>query len=450
MSRGRSALVLGALLVWFCCRSETMRATMRQIRSVADFRAHAGEIFWPPQHALEAYVSIDDDTRLYYAFSRVVLGEEADRQTLRQFWHVEPSPELFAPKRFRIPFLDVHLGFPPLALVMMLAPRLLTASLGGYRVVFALFACLLYLALWALGARWCRSSGGLDRGEVLARAALVTACLGPVFVGRFDTLPALMAMGALTALAERRSALAGSLIVAGALAKLYPILLVPSWAAIAWARREKRTLAGLLLPLAAVGAIALGLVALHGDRAALVENVQLFRQRPVQIESLPGTLLLAFGSPVVFGSGSDNIATPLALTLAQLFDLALIAIVIVLALLAARWTRRHPELTDEQRALALGRFALATILGVLVTSKVLSPQYLVWLLPLGALQRGRRLLLWLCAALAATQLYFPFLHDLLIARVAPVVAIVLLRNALLVVLFVQSLRAALAPPEEPT
>jgi len=83
----------------------------------------------------------------------------------------------------------------------------------------------------------------------------------------------------------------------------------------------------------------------------------------------------------------------------------------------------------------LMRWTAAGVTAVVVTSKVLSPQFLFWLLPLAALldgklgRRVRRLLLFCCAA---TSLVYPWFFSELLAGNGLMIAILNVRNAALI------------------
>ena len=78
-----------------------------------------------------------------------------------------------------------------------------------------------------------------------------------------------------------------------------------------------------------------------------------------------------------------------------------------------------------------------TLAGMLATGKVLSPQFLVWLLPACLLVAGRYRLHAMVAtagAMVVTQLYFPYRYWELVALQDRPVALLAIRNALLIVL----------------
>jgi hypothetical protein len=129
--------------------------------------------------------------------------------------------------------------------------------------------------------------------------------------------------------------------------------------------------------------------------------------RPLQLESLGGSVLVAlhhvFGTDlhVVTTFGSQNLAgtgahaAEIATTAAG--ALALVAVWILYA--------RRPA--DGERLVA---HAAAAVAAVLAFGKVFSPQFVIWLVPLVPVVRGRRGVAaggLLAGALVLTQLWFP-------------------------------------------
>ena len=86
------------------------------------------------------------------------------------------------------------------------------------------------------------------------------------------------------------------------------------------------------------------------------------------------------------------------------------------------------------------RYAAAAVVAFVALGKVLSPQFLIWLVPLVPLVRGRRGLvasLVLAAALVLTQLWFPYRYwDLALHFDTAASWLVLARDLVLVALLV--------------
>jgi hypothetical protein len=167
-------------------------------------------------------------------------------------------------------------------------------------------------------------------------------------------------------------------------------------------------------------------------------------ERPVQVESPPALVVLALDG-VGAGSAqstkshrSDGLEHPAADEAAVLFQLAMLG---ALALLAWRVARR-----PGPRELVLASLAAVTAFAVL--GKVLSPQYLIWTLPLGALALawGRVALAGtIAAATALTLVEFPSRYFDLVAREPFPVTVVAVRDALLLVAVGLALRALQLP-----
>jgi hypothetical protein len=253
------------------------------------------------------------------------------------------------------------------------------------------------------------------------------------------------------ALVRRRLALAIVAVAVGVTAKLYPLLLAPTWLAlhIGFGSLSRRTWLLLAGGGAAFGAAMLG--ALHALGLLLLpiaRDVLLFRSRPFQLESTVGSLLLATGGEVVGSHGSFNVRTAVAAALAGPWDGLMALTLLALAVAAGRWASRHQDLAPAEQARAFCLWTAAALLVVLAESKVLSPQYLLWTVPFvgilpGALgQRAARLYL---PTLLLTQLCYPIAYSYIQAHAQWAVALLLLRNGLLCALAFLLVGRALAP-----
>ena len=266
--------------------------------------------------------------------------------------------------------------------------------MAGFGVATVLLAA---VTLRGLGATRERTVGAL------ALIAAFPLLLGSVVLTRFDLYPAALVAAALAALVHRRDRLGLGLLGAAVAVKLYPAVLVPVALAYVWRRRGRREALICLGICAGVVVLAfLPFLVVAPDGVAHSIGRQL--SRPLQIESLGSALYLAahhlFGLDVEMrsGHGSQNLhATGTAVT-AVLLSLAQIAV------LAWIWLRR-PAGAEE-----LVRWSAAALVAFVALGKVLSPQFLIWLVPVVPLVAGRRGLrasVLLALALVLTQLWFP-------------------------------------------
>lgn len=336
-----------------------------------------------------------------------------------------------------VPYRDFDVEYPPGALALFLAPALGAREDSSY---FWVFAALMAAAGAGGVVLTAGSLEGLGRSSRTRRGVLVLlaaspAAFGGVLLTRFDLAVAALVAGATLALLRDRPRVAALLVGAGAAVKLYPLLLLPLlavWAARRYGRRE-----AVLSSLLAVGVLAatyLPFVALAPDGVAS----SIWRQlsRPLQIESLGGGVhvllhhLVGLPTDVETSYGSQNLVGAPAAAIAVAGSL------IGIAALAAAWLAFVRSRTDAE---SLVRFAAAVLVAFVAFGKVLSPQFLLWLLFPLALVAGRRgAVAGACFAVAAiaTALWFPWRYFDLPRELDPFVAsLVVLRGLALVAAF---------------
>jgi hypothetical protein len=331
----------------------------------------------------------------------------------------------------QVPYRDFLVEYPPGFLPVVLAAgpadhgyynrfRILMLALGGLTV------CLLVAALCLAGANALELSAGI---LVLATLPL-TLAPGLVFE-RFDLWPAALGLLALVAVLRSRRALGLATLGVGAAAKLYPLVLVP----VAVLTRHGRAHVRRELAIVAAAALAFFLpFAVIAPRGVGHVGWLLVR-RPLHIESLGGSVLLAAHrlgvyKPTIYLSfaGSWDLAGTAAKAVAVLGSLVEAAALVTVWFLFARGPRGPRELLLA---------AAAAVVGFVAFGKILSPQYLVWVVAAVPLALGRvrwfALAATVAAALLTRYIYLYGYDDLLLAGRAS--WIMLARNVILVALF---------------
>jgi hypothetical protein len=294
----------------------------------------------------------------------------------------------------QVPYRDFPVEYPPASLPVFVAPTYVgeatdPASYGRW------FGRL--MAVCGLG---CLGFVVLARARPMAIAFVAAS---PLLVGylietRFDLWPMLFVTAAVAAFVRDRDRL-GWLALGWAFAvKLFAIVLVPI--AVVWTFRRRgrdELVRGLALWATAVAAVFVpfAVVAPHG----LWESIWGQYDRPLQVESLPATILTTFGHPrLTLALHSVSIAGHTGLQAATA--------AIQLGVLVAVWVGFARGAVDESHFV---RYAAAAVCAFVAFGKVLSPQYLIWLVPLVPLVRGRRGLVasvLLGAAALETQYWF--------------------------------------------
>jgi uncharacterized membrane protein len=256
-------------------------------------------------------------------------------------------------------------------------------------------------AIWCVAYVLARAGAGTLRvGAAAAFLALVPIALGPVSLNTYDMWPAALSAGAVAALVAGRGRLALGLLAAAGAAKLYAVLLAPL--ALLWLWRER----GRRSAVSALGAFAAVAVLLVGPWVALSpggvwDSVHSQVARGLHTESLAASVLLAGDRLGLYDAhvvrAAPAVSRDLAGGLPDALAVASAALSIVAALL--------PGLVLLRRRAEPGLLFAAAVAGFLAFTKVLSPQYVVWLIPL-AVFGGTAAVALLVAALALAQSWY--------------------------------------------
>jgi hypothetical protein len=324
-----------------------------------------------------------------------------------------------------VPYRDWDFEYPPLALIPI-------GLAGGSAITLSLL--MLACALGCQAAAW--ALGGPAAGWAMVA---LPPLAGALVRTHFDLFPTALTLAALVALVRARPTLGFVLLGLGTMAKLWPAavaLVALAWLVGAGERRVDRR--GLTAFVVVVLALGVPFAIAGGFPSAMV---RFHLDRPVQIESTPASVLELVGGSRVTGAPlrpdrfkSNGLDGGAAGVVGALSLLALVGAAAGVAVLTAR--RRGPP------ALLLGAFAVT--LAFVAFGKVLSPQYLCWLLPLAAVgwTQGARAGAALTAAAAlVTQLWFPVHYFDVVFQHGWAVTAVAVRNALLLAALASTARA---------
>jgi Glycosyltransferase family 87 len=310
----------------------------------------------------------------------------------------------------QVPYRDFRVEYPPAALPVFLLPaigdghdeRTYRRNFERLMVLCGLLAIAgAAIALGALRAEPERLFAALGF------AALAPLALGSVILTRFDLWPtALLMLGLGTLLAGRKRTGLAVLGLAAA-AKIFPVVVLPL--ALAYVlrrhgRREALVCGGVFAGVLAICFLPFVALSPGGVWGSLHRQAD----RPLQIETLGSSFLLvahqlgAWTVHLNLSHGSQNQGGSLANAIAAVQSVVQALVVIGLWIAFARGPA-----TSER----LVRYSAASVAAFVAFGKVLSPQFLIWLVPLVPLVRGRRGVTAsavLALALVLTQLWFPY------------------------------------------
>ncbi len=344
----------------------------------------------------------------------------------------------------QIPYRDFFIEYPPGSLPAFVPPALFSVDKAGYIALFASEMALVLVAALVLTALAARKLRGLWAWPVPALTFVAAAImLYPVAVTRYDAAVALtLAGGALgAALGGRYVYLAYASLGLGAAAKL-----VPALATVPLARREAAR--GYAVFFGVLALFFAPAVLLGGDR--FLSSFAYHAERGLQVESLAASILLKLGwvNGISFEYGAFEVHGR-GVGLASSLSLPMTGVLLLITALVM-YRHHHRVGLDAGR---FPRYAAALILAFMLGSKVLSPQYMIWLLPLvplGAegLAGAGVSLVFLAACWTTTQVFPIHYGDLLNGRY-PGPDLLLARNLLLVILWALLLFLPTRKPETP-
>jgi uncharacterized membrane protein len=296
----------------------------------------------------------------------------------------------------RLPYQSVPFEYPPLAALPLWAAGLPGTGFSTYRGAFAVLMLALAVCVLLLVGALARRTGGNDR-LALAAVALAPLVTGALIRNHFDLLPVAMLLAALLLLISGRTYSSMAVLGVATMTKGFPLVIAP--VALAWlvARGERREAVRGAAALAAV------IVAFAGATVALspsgaLHSLRYQTSRPVQIESLPSLVVRAVDPDARTRESyrSHGLVSPANGIVAAACAALGVAVVALLSMGAAR--------ARDPRSLVLA--SLAAVTAFAAFGKVLSPQYLIWVLPLGALALSWRRWTLAAAVGAATLLTF--------------------------------------------
>ena len=376
---------------------------------------------FPSAFGYRGKILVSDDVKIYFQYALPILGGH-------------------------LPYRDYPVEYPILAIPFFVAPLIAGVSFDAYKFAFAMEMLAVDAGAVWLVARQVEESDGI--GRVPGRLAWYSLCffsLCPLIVSRFDLVPMLLAFAAARRMASGRMAVGGMAAGLGVLVKLVPgLVVVPFLASVGPWKPKAKGLAAFASTVAMGG---LGWWLLGGEQ--VVRSFRYHGERGLEIGSLYASLYLVAHQVAGvwvfshFDHGSMNLSGPGSHDAASLSTILQGALLVLVA-------SRARDASPGQGM----RFAAAALLAYILAGKVLSPQYLIWLIPFVCVLEGkagataRRVFLACC--LLTTALYPHLFHALSFFEPVPV-AVLAARNAGLAWLFAILLRKKpRRSPEHPT
>lgn len=335
-----------------------------------------------------------------------------------------------------IPYRDFNLEYPPLAAALFWLAGALPMP---YAVAFAtlMFACLAACIVAVVRMAQVMDTTPLRRIGAGVAVALAPVLLGSVLGTRYDLALAAALAWMLWAALTERFRLMWTLLAVAVLIKLVPLALIPIL--VIWQRHHRGlgvAVKGAAASLAAVVVVFAPFVMLSPSGTWRLFSYHL--DRPLQLESVGASYLLGLHAladiplHIEHSFGSQGLGGRGPAVIAGIATAALLGLLAAIAISLSIGLRRARPPGDARLFMAA---SCASVVALLVGGKVLSPQFMIWLLPVAFLvtgRYGRATFALAIGAMLLTVLYFPYLYWDLVALDPWAIAILVARDACLI------------------
>jgi hypothetical protein len=320
-------------------------------------------VFWQGTHAVSTLPAQQCMFLRTYAPTSIIEGMKAAGVPagIIHFAESQDTPGAFRNLPFEYPLLSII----PFSLGLI-------APTAWYQVVFALWMLLIAAIIYFILSKT-RSTGA----AIAFAFYLVIGNWGDA-AARFDLVPAALILGSVILAARTKWKWAFTLLALATMFKFFPVVLVipfliaqqkqykERW--YSWHRWDALALYCGICILATLLSFSLNI-------ANTINPFLYFFLRPIQVESFPAMLLwlgefIGFPIDITGSYGSVNILSALSLQVSLFNSLCLLAGLLYTFVL--QWRGKLDIYTAS----------LLTVLIIIITGKVFSPQYLIWIAPL--------------------------------------------------------------------
>ena len=287
----------------------------------------------------------------------------------------------------KMPYSGFDAEYPPFAMLIIFLPRLISFSSFTYQIAFGIEAYLFLLA----GVYWTYriAERYTDKpGRIADLYIVFTVILLDFVLDRYDVFPMVMLLGSIYFFTRERYTASWIMLALGTVTKLYPALAAPVFL-IYLLRRRRYDLAAKGVGICLVIGIACMVPFFIADPDTALMFLTYHMDRGLQTEAPVSSVFMLLGNlglmdvSYVFNYGSDNIYGPVPDAVAKLMMPLMVILVLALYVYYAFLGKKEGAIEDCMPRLILVVFGAVMVF--MLVNKVLSSQYLVWMVPFVAL-----------------------------------------------------------------
>lgn len=314
------------------------------------------------------------------------IGYSAPRDDVINFYNHAESM-----KAGLIPYKDFEFEFPPFSLIFFLIPGLFTSDLNTYAALFGVEVVVFTLLGLYYLLKICEKTK-VNRVLVTVVLLVLVIIYFTDMMKKFDVMPMAFTIASLYYFIQRRFGPAYALIMFAALIKIYPALILVVYIVInclEHAEYRRRNVMQGVIAAVVVGLVAVvPLMMMSVPFSDIMSFVTFHTDRGFQVESVAGVIIQALGLlgltsfSIVGAHYTWDVAGPLSDAILPYWNFVYIsAIVATIILIAIYVVRSRDEVECGWNARSLMAMAMLITLVFILTNKVFSTQYMIWIFP---------------------------------------------------------------------
>ncbi len=416
-----------------------------------DWAHGSGNFHGTPLDYLKLYYSNVSDEAYYYEWSTLALGKSFENNYPFKERRGSPVEDYFSQKQERrLPYRDITFEYPPLFALFLIVIRLLSQDYLTFTHILAWILGSFYMAsLWILYKIWKElpENQRFSWNYILGLSLLSILALGQLFVTRLDVIPSFLYLIAIYSFMKEKYFPSCIWIVLGIFTKGYSLLLAPLFGICLLIQKKYRPLL-LSIFFIIFSFVGISLLLSQLTNGHYWDSYRFHASRGIQIESFYASIPYFFYITklshifIYMSNGCVNIRFPFTYSLLSASKYLPLLVFGIFYLVF--WKKSPKENQAPLNKAWLLNSSLMLVFCFLVTFKVLSPQFLIWLIPLiflNPMMRKRSFqVLWM-STLILTQVIYPNFYWMLSDDVTREgVILILSRNILLLGVFLLLLK----------
>ena len=274
---------------------------------------------------------------------------------------------------------DLAWEYPPLALVVMLIPRLFASTPYGYQISFDVMMMLFAFLESYLIYRAVRGRENATMISIVNLVLMTMMIIDGSVLERFDAVPAVICLASVVLYLDGRYTWAFVLVAIGTLVKIYPVLLFLAFIIPLAVKKDWKDTARMTAVTAAVGLAVMAVFYIICSKE-LFTFITYHSDRGLQIESVAGSFIDLFATmgltevSTMITYGSCNIVGSLPDMISPfVMPLLVVMVLLVCAFQFFACRRGNGDVVF---------FSMLYVMVFMIFNKVFSGQYIMWIAPM--------------------------------------------------------------------